>query len=144
MAFLWIPPDLIFDEERKIKASPDGASGLRDSLEIDQYTELVSLKWTNTAVSQVTLSLLSLFQMLLANGFQTCTLGSPGGTGVGREHTCFNKPGCKASHSTRWEEYLCHLHGYTFQQVKEGGGSPMSGTEQCNGIQCSSHLVLFL
>lgn len=61
MAFLWILPDLIFDEERKIKASPDGASGLRDSLEIDQYTELVSLKWTSTAVSQVTLSLLSLF-----------------------------------------------------------------------------------
>lgn len=143
MAFLWIPPDLIFDEERKIKASPDGASGLRDSLEIDQYTELVSLKWTSTAVSQVTLSLLSLFQMLLANGFQTCTLGSPGGQGWGES--------IRASISL--------LQGQPFHQVggvsasltwlyiptgERGGTSPMSGTEQCNGTQCSSHLVLFL
>lgn len=31
--------------------------------------------------------------------------------------------------------YLPHVHGYTFQQVKERGGSSMPGTEQCNGTQ---------
>lgn len=66
VAFLWLSPDLGFDELRKIKPSSDGASRLRDSLEVDQYTELAGPQWTSTVVSQVTLNLLPLFQMTLA------------------------------------------------------------------------------